>query len=157
MFNKKLSTLIKNIPKKRQNFAMIFLDLDRFKYINDTLGHLAGDELLKEVASRLKLNIKRSDMVSRFAGDEFVILLANINSRKQIDQVIKRISKAFENPFKLSQGEEIYMTFSMGISIFPNDGTTAEKLLKNADKSLYDAKEEGGNGHAFGVIPSWVQ
>lgn len=148
-FTKQLNTLAKNKNKKSKQFAIIFMDLDRFKLINDTLGHFTGDILLKQVANRLKTNIKRGDVVSRFGGDEFVILLTNVHSLKEVDQVIERIQSHFQDPFKLSEKQEVYVTFSMGISIFPKDGTRAETLLKNADYSLYRAKEEGGNGYNY--------
>ncbi|MBI4049630.1 MAG: diguanylate cyclase [Candidatus Doudnabacteria bacterium] len=148
-FTKKLTPLMRAKSRGNRRFAIIFMDLDRFKLINDTLGHLMGDALLKQVAHRLKGHVKRSDMVSRFAGDEFVILLGNLQSFKEIDQVVERIQTAFQDPFKLSEKQEIYVTFSMGISIFPKDGTTADLLLKNADYALYQAKQEGGNNYKY--------
>jgi diguanylate cyclase (GGDEF)-like protein/PAS domain S-box-containing protein len=147
MFTTRLNDLIHDSKTKNKRFAVIFLDLDRFKLINDTLGHLIGDSLLKEVAHRLKRNVKRRDVVSRLAGDEFVILLTNLHTLKQADQVAKRIAKAFDSPFKLSAEQEIYVTFSMGISVFPKDGIDAEMLLKKADDALYRAKQHGGNSY----------
>jgi len=145
LFTKRLGALIKKNTEEQSRFAVIFLDLDRFKLINDTLGHLKGDVLLQQTAQRFRRNVKRTDTVSRIAGDEFVILLSKIHSFKQLDEIAKRIRKTFQDPFTISLEQEIYVTCSMGISIFPEDGTTAEMLLKNADYALYHAKQDGGN------------
>lgn len=147
LFTRKLSSFLLNAEQKKRQFAVMFVDLDRFKYINDTVGHLAGDELLRQAAQRLKKNVKRRDVVSRFGGDEFVILLGNIRSPKQPNRVAERIRKAFENPFKLLREREIYINLSIGISTFPKDGNDSASLLKSADSALYRAKQHGGNGY----------
>lgn len=149
LFTKKLNASIRSGQKEHKKFAVLFMDLDRFKLINDALGHLMGDQLLKQVAQRLKKNIKRSDTVSRFGGDEFVVLLTSLVSFKQVDQVIERIQATFQDPFKLSNKFELYLTFSIGISTFPKDGATANVLLNNADDALYQAKQEGGNNYKY--------
>ncbi len=145
LFTQRLDALLKASARYGRKFAVIFLDLDRFKEINDTAGHLIGDLLLRQVASRLKKNIKHNDIISRFGGDEFVILVPNLNSTRQADQVVSRIRKAFKKPFDLTPHQEAYINFSAGISTFPKNGVDAETLLKNADNALYRAKHRYGN------------
>ncbi len=146
LFTHKLDNLLLQSRQKRKKFAVMFLDLDRFKFINDTAGHLMGDVLLKQVAQRLQATIKRTDTVSRLGGDEFVILLTNLRSAQKTDLVAERIQKAFLKPFTLPNNQEVYMNCSIGISTFPKDGLDTETLLKNADNALYQTKQHGGNG-----------
>jgi diguanylate cyclase (GGDEF)-like protein len=124
--------------------ALLFLDLDRFKYINDTLGHLKGDEVLKEVAKRLNMCIRKSDTLARHGGDEFTILVQGLSRVEDITKLTDRIFSLFNTPFHL-KGQHIFVTTSIGVSIYPNDGEDAESLIKNADIALYKAKEEGRN------------
>jgi diguanylate cyclase (GGDEF)-like protein/PAS domain S-box-containing protein len=134
--------------RQRKLAAILFFDLDRFKYINDSLGHAAGDELLKAVADRLKKCIRKSDTIARHGGDEFTILIQDLSKIEYITNVIEDIFAAFEAPFNLDR-QEFYITISMGVSIYPNDGKDAEALLKNADIAMYRAKEEGRNTYQF--------
>ncbi len=147
LFTNRLNTLLQDSVQKNKRFALIFVDLDRFKLINDTVGHLTGDSVLQQVALRLKKSVKRTDTVSRFGGDEFVMLLGNLKNPLQADQVVRRIQKSFETPFALSPEQEIYVNFSLGISTFPKDGADGATLLKNADHALYLAKHHGGNSY----------
>ena len=147
LFTNRLNTLLQDSVQKNKRFALIFVDLDRFKLINDTVGHLTGDSVLQQVALRLKKSVKRTDIVSRFGGDEFVMLLGNLKNPLQADQVVRRIQKSFETPFALSPEQEIYVNFSLGISTFPKDGADGATLLKNADHALYLAKQHGGNSY----------
>ncbi|MCL4872701.1 EAL domain-containing protein [bacterium] len=128
--------------------AIIYLDLDRFKVINDTLGHHAGDELLKEVALRLVKCVRSGDTVVRQGGDEFIMLLQDINRIEDITTVVQKVFSAFDSHFMLA-GREFGITASLGISIYPDDGEDVETLFKNADIAMYQAKEEGGNKHKF--------
>ncbi len=156
LFTDQLTNLSQEAERENKKFAVMFLDLDRFKFINDILGHVMGDELLKKAAERLKKSIKKQDFVSRLGGDEFVILLRDLKSPKDAERVAQRIVSAFQLPFKLG-GQEIYVTSSVGISLYPHDGRDAVRLLKNADNALYRVKQDGGNGfqhyHQGIVIP----
>ncbi|WP_059172365.1 bifunctional diguanylate cyclase/phosphodiesterase [Bacillus sp. FJAT-27445] len=144
-FREKLNEALLN--NKGQKLAVLFLDLDRFKIINDTKGHTAGDELLKSVASRLAAAVKKDGIVSRQGGDEFIILL-NDGSRDKIVRVSKRILNDFSRPFGIN-GEEFFVTPSIGISVYPCDGADGETLIKNADTAMYLAKDRGKNNYQF--------
>ncbi|HEU0264138.1 MAG TPA: diguanylate cyclase [Geobacterales bacterium] len=124
--------------------ALLFLDLDRFKIINDTLGHDAGDEVLIEVANRLKHCLRKSDSVARMGGDEFTLILSKISTVEDTTVVANKIITSLSAPFILA-GEEHTIGASIGGSIFPNDGDDSESLLKKADIAMYRAKEEGRN------------
>ena len=128
--------------------GILFLDLDGFKTVNDTFGHFQGDELLKAVACRLAGVLRKSDTVARMGGDEFIIMAPNIEDAKEIETVANKIINVFKNPFDLSC-HEIYTTASIGISVFPADGETADALIKNADLAMYKAKEKGRNQYVF--------
>jgi len=126
------------------HFAVMFLDLDRFKLINDSMGHDAGDQLLQQVAHRMRGSVRESDTVARMGGDEFTVLLAEIASAKDAGNVAQKILDAFRPPFLLN-GEEVFMSASIGISVYPEDGNSIEILLKNADMAMYRAKGAGGS------------
>ncbi|BAP58186.1 sensor histidine kinase FexB [Thioploca ingrica] len=129
--------------------AIMFLDLDGFKYVNDTWGHLTGDLLLKKVASRLTECLRKTDTIARLGGDDFAIVLENINNVKEVDIFAQNILKAMSlSAFKLN-GQETFITMSIGISLYPNDGQEVDTLLKNADMAMYRAKENGKNNHQF--------
>ena len=128
--------------------AVLFLDLDRFKYINDTLGHDAGDQLLKEVACRLKGSMRESDTIARIGGDEFNVLLPSISQAEDVIAMARKIIFSFKEPYSIA-GHRLSMSTSIGISIYPDDGEDAETLLKNADIAMYHAKEQGGNNYQF--------
>ncbi len=124
--------------------AFLFLDLDRFKVVNDTLGHAVGDELLKEVAKRLRQCTRDADTVARIGGDEFTVLVQDLKKVEDVTKVAEKIFSAFKEPFRIA-GHELFVTASMGVSIYPNDGIDAETLFKNADIAMYRAKDEGRN------------
>ncbi|TKC20176.1 EAL domain-containing protein [Robertmurraya kyonggiensis] len=142
--NKRLGSLIDTASKYNQQLAVLFLDLDRFKHINDTLGHNYGDLLLKEVSLRLKSLIKNKDMIARLGGDEFVIVLSNIKHPKEAIHLAESIIQALKGSFILKQ-HEVFVSTSIGISLFPLDGDAIEILLRNADKAMYKAKSTGKN------------
>jgi diguanylate cyclase (GGDEF)-like protein/PAS domain S-box-containing protein len=127
--------------------AVLFLDLDRFKIINDTKGHTVGDIILQKVAGRLEEAVQNDGLVSRQGGDEFIIVLEDIN-KENASQVAKRILNEFSLPFEVNS-EEFYVTPSIGISIFPTDGRDEETLIKNADTAMYQAKDRGKNNYQF--------
>ncbi|MCC7201592.1 MAG: EAL domain-containing protein [Nitrospirae bacterium] len=128
--------------------AILFLDLDNFKNINDTMGHTEGDNLLRNVVRRVKKHVRSSDTMARHGGDEFVILIQDIQKVENITKVIEKIYSEFEEPFTLNS-QEFFVTTSIGISVFPDDGEEAETLLKHADVAMYRAKEEGKNTYQF--------
>lgn len=142
--NQRLESLINTATKYNQQLAVLFLDLDRFKQINDTLGHNYGDLLLKEVSLRLKGLIKNKDMIARLGGDEFVIVLSNIKHPKEAVRTAEEIIHALNTSFILHH-HEVYVSTSIGISLFPHDGNSIETLLRNADKAMYKAKTSGKN------------
>lgn len=146
--NERLQTLIETSSKYNQQLALLFLDLDRFKYINDTLGHNLGDLLLKSVSSRIKNLIKNKDMIARLGGDEFVIIIPNLRHAKEANIIAQKIIDSMQSSFLL-EAQEIYVSTSIGISLFPHDGSTKEELLRNADKAMYKAKSRGRNKFEF--------
>lgn len=128
--------------------AVMFLDLDRFKKINDTLGHSSGDILLRMVADRLMESVRPGDTVARFGGDEFTILFEDVASQGDLPVLARKIISLMANPFVLDD-RELFISTSIGISIFPNDGHNSTTLLKNADIAMYRAKDEGRNNYQF--------
>jgi diguanylate cyclase (GGDEF)-like protein/PAS domain S-box-containing protein len=128
--------------------AVIFIDMDRFKLINDTLGHQVGDHLLVEVAARLKASVRESDIVARLGGDEFVVVLTGMESALDAMPVAGKILHALGQPYEVD-GHILHSSPSIGVSVFPGDGTDAETLMKNADTAMYHAKEQGRNNVQF--------
>src|SRR5258706_14213200 len=128
--------------------ALLFLDLDRFKFINVTPGHPFGDRVLQEPASRLKMCLRESDTIARFAGDEFVALIEDFSAPADVISVAQKILHALRWPFML-QGETCHLTASIGISLYPNDGADFANLLKHADIPTDRAKDQGKNNYLF--------
>ncbi|HWR61858.1 MAG TPA: EAL domain-containing protein [Clostridia bacterium] len=124
--------------------SVMFLDLDSFKLINDSLGHARGDELIKQVAQRLSHTLRISDTIARIGGDEFLVMVQNTPNEKTSDIIAGKILEAFRNPFNLD-GYEVYITASIGIAMYPVDGEDGDTLIKNADIAMYRAKEKGKN------------
>ncbi|MEO8855481.1 MAG: EAL domain-containing protein [Burkholderiaceae bacterium] len=148
LFAQVLAQAIAGAARYKRQLAVVFLDLDRFKLINDTLGHEAGDELLKEVATRLKGCLRASDTVARLGGDEFVVLLPELDEEKYVATVAQKILAALARPFALG-GQELRVTASIGIATYPQDGLDEQTLTKNADIAMYQAKAEGKNNFQF--------
>jgi diguanylate cyclase (GGDEF)-like protein len=148
LFSKLLSQSIGEAHRYNRQLAVLFLDLDRFKQINDTLGHDAGDQLLQEVASRLQACLRASDTVARLGGDEFVILLPELSEDKYVAITAQKILSAVAKPFNL-RGQEFRVTASVGISVFAQDGLDEQTLTKNADIAMYQAKQQGKNNFQF--------
>ena len=128
--------------------AVLFLDLDGFKMINDTMGHASGDILLNEVAKRLMKTVRRSDIIARLGGDEFIIMVENLDDSSAVEHIAQKVLACFAEPFIVS-GQECFVTTSIGIAVYPSDGEDAETLLKNADIAMYKAKERGNNQYVL--------
>jgi diguanylate cyclase (GGDEF)-like protein/PAS domain S-box-containing protein len=128
--------------------AILFVDMDRFKTINDTLGHEVGDKLLQALAERFTASVREGDTVARFGGDEFVVLLDDVASEKDIGAVAQKVLEVLAPPFAID-GRDLYITASIGVSLYPNDGEDSTTLLKNADIAMYRAKDAGKNTYQF--------
>jgi len=148
MFNQLLQSAIATSRRHDRKFAMLYLDLDRFKIINDTLGHADGDTLLVEMSRRFKETVRESDVVARLGGDEFVVLLHEVDDEKQVAAVARKLLSAAIKPLNL-RGHECRVTASIGVAIFPADGEDEQTLTKNADMAMYLAKNEGKNDVRF--------
>ncbi len=144
LFNDRLEMAIAYVQRNSMRLAVLFLDLDDFKNINDTVGHHLGDLFLKKISDVLKLHLREQDTVSRFGGDEFVLIIPNIESIQGVKEIATRILKAISRPF-LIEGYELKSSGSMGITIYPRDGKDVNSLLKNADMAMYHAKKSGKN------------
>ena len=148
VFGEAVNDAVKAGHRYGHEFAVMFMDLDRFKNINDTLGHAAGDILLIEIAERLRECMRASDVIARIGGDEFVIMLREVSDQSQVATVARKILAAVVKPLTI-HGHECRITASIGISMFPTDALDEESLIKNADAAMYVAKEEGRNGFRF--------
>jgi diguanylate cyclase (GGDEF)-like protein/PAS domain S-box-containing protein len=148
MFSEVLNLAIQNARRYNRNFAVLFIDLDRFKNINDTLGHDAGDKLLQEMGTRLTQTVRASDVVARLGGDEFVVLVQEVAEPKQVASVARKILSRLVQPISI-QGQECRLTASIGICMYPSEGHNEQSLMKNADIAMYRAKEDGKNNYKF--------
>ncbi|QWD77385.1 EAL domain-containing protein [Polynucleobacter sp. MWH-Svant-W18] len=144
----RLEQLIKQSTRSQTSLAVIYIDLDNFKDVNDSRGHDIGDQLLKEVAQRLRSEVRDTDTVARIGGDEFVILLGQLDRPEKADIIIRQIIKNICEPISIN-GEMLYVTVSLGISMFPNDGDDGKALLLGADQAMYSAKSKGRNGFQY--------
>ncbi|MBI3903832.1 MAG: diguanylate cyclase [Nitrosomonadales bacterium] len=148
LFEDRIQQVLAICRRSHKKAALLFLDLDRFKSINDTLGHLAGDLLLQSVAERLKSCVRETDTVCRQGGDEFLILLSEINAATDAEHIADKIIAAMSEAHSI-EGKQLIVTFSIGICIFPDDGVDSQTLVKNADEAMYRAKEKGRNNFQF--------
>ena len=148
MFNQLLHFAIEAAQRYQRRFAVLFIDLDRFKIINDSLGHDAGDILLVEIARRLRQTLRKSDVVARLGGDEFVVILEETAETAEVERVARNLLTVLGQPMQLS-GHECHTTASIGIAMYPSDGVDVQTLTKNADMAMYLAKEDGKNGFRF--------
>jgi diguanylate cyclase (GGDEF)-like protein len=148
LFNELLAKTLPNAVRNQESLAVMFLDLDRFKVINDTLGHTLGDRLLQNVAQRLKDSLRSGDTVARWGGDEFTILLPRVNCLDEVTQVAWRILQSLENVFHLD-GHELYVSGSLGIALLDEHSPDAETLIQHADSALYFAKDQGRNNYQY--------
>jgi diguanylate cyclase (GGDEF)-like protein/PAS domain S-box-containing protein len=148
LFNERLRHALHQGTRYNRGIAVMFIDIDRFKVVNDSLGHSAGDRLLQDCARRLTECLRESDTVARLGGDEFVVMVENFTAPKDAIAVAQKILTGLAKPFFVD-GQEFLMSASIGISIFPDDGKDAETLLKNADIAMYRAKDQGRNNYQF--------
>lgn len=144
-------TCLLDKPERATPGAVLYLDVDRFKQINDAFGHKAGDDLLRAIAVRLRTGLRRTDMVARLGGDEFVIVLERIAHEKDAAVVAAHVSEAFRAPFELSAGRAVRISVSVGVSILPPEQIDAEWLLDRADSAMYEAKRAGEKHPAVSV------
>lgn len=151
--NKKLLTkqfqdIIDTALGSNKQIGVMFIDLDKFKLVNNTFGHTIGDELLKQVADRLKLNINNNNLIARLSGDEFIVVLSDILQLGELNDVVKEVQNIFANPFILNE-KQIHISCSIGMTLFPDHGKDIETLFSNADMAVHKAKANGGNQCTF--------
>ena len=148
LFKDRLGLAVIQARRKKAELAVMFIDLDRFKLVNDTLGHVKGDDLLQQAAARLKDCLRRGDTLARQGGDEFTIVLPELRDRDDARAVADKFLESLQRPFDLD-GHEVHISASIGIAIYPNDGETIDELLRHADIAMYQVKAQGKNGHSF--------
>ncbi|MDA3908350.1 MAG: EAL domain-containing protein [Sulfurimonas sp.] len=142
----RMNKAIQSAKREKTKLAIIFLDLDHFKLINDTLGHSVGDDLLIHIAEILKVHIRESDTLARLGGDEFVILLPSVKSNIDAQNVASKIQQTLQSKHDIGN-HQLYITSSIGVSLYPNHGEDAEELIRNADTAMYEAKNSGRNNY----------
>ena len=148
LFNDRLEQAIKLSKRNKQSFALLFIDLDRFKEINDSLGHHTGDLLLKEVTNRILTSVRESDSLARMGGDEFAVILSGLKEIQFVDSISREIIRLLNNPFEIND-QVIYISASIGITLYPQDSARANDLLKNADQAMYQSKASGKNRYSY--------
>ncbi|HXS27149.1 MAG TPA: EAL domain-containing protein [Steroidobacteraceae bacterium] len=144
----RLDELLRSAARSGSRLAVVLIDLDRFKYVNDTLGHDIGDELLIEIARRLQREVHEADAIARLGGDEFVLVLGGLAGQASVETAVSTLMKRVRGSFRLAW-RTVYTTCSIGVSLYPRDGTDATTLLKHADLAMYAAKERGGDSYRF--------
>jgi diguanylate cyclase (GGDEF)-like protein len=148
MFDDRLHQALAQAARFERSLALLFIDLDGFKLVNDTLGHTAGDLLLAELAKRLRATLREGDVIGRIGGDEFMVLIEEFSEVGQVAEVAKKVLENVVRPFTL-QGRECQVTASLGISVYPDDGKDADTLIRNADMAMYLVKQQGKNSFRF--------
>ena len=148
MLNQRLSQSVRHAARHRVHLAVVFVDIDHFKHINDGLGHATGDLVLKEVGRRLRQEVRDEDTVAHLSGDEFVVLLESISNAEYVIPIIEKLMRCFARPINTGD-REIRVTASMGICMYPEDGDDASTLLRNADAAMYSAKSDGRSSYQF--------
>jgi diguanylate cyclase (GGDEF)-like protein/PAS domain S-box-containing protein len=148
LFHDRLHHAIQRSTRGNEQLALLFIDLDRFKNVNDTLGHHIGDELLQQVAKALSSKLRDGDTLARLGGDEFIVLLEDVDGQYGASQVAEKLVAMFEQPFMVA-GHELFVTCSVGVSLFPGDASDLNMLIRNADVAMYQAKARGRNGYRF--------
>ncbi len=148
MFHDRLEQAIKKAHRAGQQVALLFLDLDYFKEVNDTLGHGMGDRLLQDAAQRVRVCVRESDTVARLGGDEFTVILGELSETGSVERAVHEILATLAEPFQLGT-EQVFISASIGITFYPNDGSEVDTLLKNADQAMYAAKAQGRNRYSY--------
>ncbi len=148
LFDDRMNQALAHAGRNGKKIAMLFMDLDRFKLINDTLGHVMGDLVLQQVSGRILDCLRAEDTLARFGGDEFCLLLPDISSKESVAAVAEKILKAVRQPFSINN-HELYLSLSLGVAIYPEAGKAGEALLHNADIAMYHVKENGKDGYCF--------
>ncbi|MGA9342871.1 MAG: bifunctional diguanylate cyclase/phosphodiesterase [Rhodanobacteraceae bacterium] len=158
LLNEHLAAILKEAHRSGEMFAVMFIDIDRFKNINDSLGHAIGDQVLMAMAKRLRFLLRASDLLARYAGDEFIMILRHVALREDVVRVADKIVRMMEAPLALDTEVQLHVTVSIGISFHPQDATSAERLLKQADSAMYAAKRMGRNNfQAYVAAPEEAQ
>ena len=147
-FDSQIARVLLNYKYEEEKFALLYIDLDNFKYVNDTFGHHLGDLLLSRIAQRMRKTLRQGDFVARLGGDEFVIIMSDFSDESQISEVAEKILAALQSPFAL-EGREVFIGASIGISICPTNGKDSESLKRQADSAMYLAKNMGKNNYQF--------
>ncbi len=145
LFMDRASIAFANARRSGTNVALLFLDLDRFKGVNDTFGHAVGDEVLRSIAARLRDHLREGDTVARIGGDEFALLMPGIHSAENIVKIASKLNEVVRLPLRVGSSE-VFVSASVGVSMYPDDGRDADSLLRNSDAAMYVAKERGGDG-----------
>jgi len=148
LFKDRLGLAVIQARRNETELAVMFVDLDRFKLVNDTLGHVKGDELLQQAAARLKDCLRRGDTLARLGGDEFTLVLPELRDRHDAEIIADKFLESLRQPFTLDRNE-VYISASIGIAVYPADGESIDELLRHADIAMYHVKAQGKNGHAF--------
>jgi len=148
LFKDRLGLAVIQARRNETELAVMFIDLDRFKLVNDTLGHVKGDEVLQQVAGRLKDCLRRGDTLARLGGDEFTVVLPDMRGRQDAAIIAEKFLEALRHPFDLD-GHEVYLSASIGIAVYPADGESIDELLRRSDIAMYHVKAQGKNGYSF--------
>jgi len=148
LFNDRIDVALEHAKRKNQKLALMFLDLDQFKGINDMFGHRIGDLLLKEAADRLKSILRKSDTIARMGGDEFIILLPEIKTKKDVEKIARKILEVIKKPY-LIENLGFSITTSIGLALYPDDGESVDDLMRKADYAMYQVKGKGKNNYQF--------
>jgi diguanylate cyclase (GGDEF)-like protein len=158
LFGDRLESILREAVRNGECFAVLFVDLDHFKAVNDTHGHAAGDQVLQEVTRRLRGSVRASDTVARYAGDEFTVVLRHIVKNDDVQRVAEKILQVVAEPLQLENGARLQVGVSIGVSFFPDDAADAETLLKHADEAMYAAKRQGRNTcRIYEVSPEYAR
>ncbi len=151
LLDARLKHAIERSKRYKTQTAVLFMDLDGFKHVNDSLGHQAGDDLLCQVAKRLKGSVREEDTVARLGGDEFVVVMGDVKNSRDVEKIAQKLMKQIKRPYTVDH-QNVYVGTSIGISLYPKDGSTTEELITNADAAMYRAKEMGRGNYQFYTI-----